>query len=109
MPTTLQLEDTPLIENGTDLLSQDGRHTLPGELAGAQVYAEVRDGKVVGYEAERDGETIETFVLRQVPSKLTGNGGQLSAEAPREEVRCFLCAQSGTTMTCREVPCPGGG
>ena len=102
MPRTLQFEDTPLIENETHLLGQDGRHTLPDELAGAKIHVEVRDGQLVNFEAERDGEQLETFVLQEVPS-------QLGSEQLPAGVRCYLCACSGDTCTCRSVPCPGGG
>jgi hypothetical protein len=98
----LQFEDTPLIENEAHLLSQDGRHALPDELGGAKIHVEVRDGELVSFEAERDGETVETLLLREVPS-------QFSSEQLPAGVRCFLCACSGDSCTCRPVPCPGGG
>jgi hypothetical protein len=102
VPRTLHIEDTPLIENEADLLGQDGRHALPGELAGAKIHLEVQGGEIVGHEAERDGETIETFVLRELPNQLAG-------EQQIQGVRCYLCACSGDSCTCRSVPCPGGG
>ena len=101
MPRTLHFEDTPLIENEAELLGRDGRHALPDELAGAKIHVEVSDGKLVNYEAERDGETVETFVLHEVPSSS-------AAEQLPAGVRCYLCACSGDTCTCRSVPCPGG-
>lgn len=83
----------------------DGRHLLADDLDGARVHVVVRNGVVVSVDAERDGQPVEAYyIVRTVPEDGSGSGEQRA-----QGVRCYLCACSGDSCTCRPVACPGGG
>ncbi|WP_413249198.1 hypothetical protein [Sinomonas flava] len=72
----------------------DGRHQLDVDLDGAKIFAVVKDGRITGYEGERDGQPIETVTLQEI-------------HAPGERMarRCYLCACSGDSCTCIPIDC----
>jgi len=102
MAKPIQIVDQAHVSREEILALGNGRHALKHELGGAKIYATVENGVVVGYEAERDGVEVESFILHK---KASGPKTTLR----NNRVDCYLCACSGDSCTCRPYPCPGGG
>jgi hypothetical protein len=84
--------------------SDDGRHLIVDDLAGAKVFVEIDGGEVIGFHAQHDtDDNVEVLLIQQYRG-----GGSTPQALPRGPVKCFLCACSGDSCTCIPRPCPGG-
>ena len=97
MAETLQLLDEWLFQEGDLAQRDDGRHLL-AEVEGVSVYGEIKDGKVVGWSAEADGEPVENFTLTMTPG-----GG----EQEQISVVCYhcMCRVDTGVCSCRRINC----
>ena len=99
----LELQDERLPFDAASL--PDGRHLVTDDLDGSSIYAEVRSGKIESVHGERDGKQVEAFLM--ISNSASEGSGLIHPD--QMPVRCYLCACSGDSCTCRRVPCPGGG
>jgi hypothetical protein len=98
MPSTFTISDEPMVTEEDLVAWGNGRHLIRVDLAGAEVYVQVEDGKIVGRSAERDGQEVEIVDLRV-------KSGQKDIEE-----KCYWCClftspPDPPTYICGLVPC----
>lgn len=85
----------------------NGRHLASKDIAGARVHVDMHDGHITGVHGERNGKAVEAFYLTGTFPSETSGARHESLFA--SDVRCYLCACSDNTCTCKRVPCPRSG
>lgn len=89
----VELHSERLVTHENDPLEKgDGLHPVRTH-EGIQISAEVRNGEIVGYQATRNGESVETFQLTKEPGQ---------AEMRRV---CFECIILPEGWACWEIAC----
>ena len=93
MPRTLEILDRQLITKGNNPANKgDGRHRVQKQ-GRAEVFADVRRGKIVGFHATSAGRRVATASI------MTDPGG-------KRPPFCSFCVNvDGTRWICWRVPC----